>query len=490
MRPGVLTVKAYSYVRFSTPEQAKGDSRRRQTDLAARYAAENKLTLDTELKLEDLGVSAFRGSNELAALGGFKQAVADGIVPPGSVLLVESLDRISRKVARKAVRVLEEIVEAGVEVVTLNDRKRYTKESLDGFDFIMAVLILIRGNEESETKSKRLKAAWVGKRASGKLLTRVVPGWIRIVDGTPQLVPDRVAVVRRIFEMFVTGTGKWAIAKALNGEGVPTFGRAREWHQSYVQKVLRSPTVIGTMTPHTESHLDGKMTRTPTAAKVGYFPAAISTELWEQAQTLLSTARFKTTSAKVQNILAGLAKCPRCGGSMTRVWKGKRSAPKLVCAWAKVGGTCPYRSVSLADVTAALVRSAGNPFPSATAGLDTEIRDAEAALDATQEAIDNYAESIARTPSATLSKYLAGAEESAEKIKASLADLRAKAAQTDSLILQRRSARLKAALTAVPLDVAAANTALREVVSSVTVDYDRDALRMFWRHNGESEIAL
>ena len=39
--------KAYSYIRFSTPQQAKGDSHTRQTDKAARYAAEHEAVLDT-----------------------------------------------------------------------------------------------------------------------------------------------------------------------------------------------------------------------------------------------------------------------------------------------------------------------------------------------------------------------------------------------------------------------------------------------------------
>ena len=56
-------VKAYSYIRFSTPQQALGDSLRRQTEKAAKYAVEHGLTLDTELNLSDLGVSAFRQSN-------------------------------------------------------------------------------------------------------------------------------------------------------------------------------------------------------------------------------------------------------------------------------------------------------------------------------------------------------------------------------------------------------------------------------------------
>jgi DNA invertase Pin-like site-specific DNA recombinase len=121
--------RAYSYLRFSTPEQLKGDSLRRQTELAERYASTHALQLDTELNLRDLGVSAYRGANlETGALGAFLDAIKQRIVEPGAYLLVESLDRVSRKAARKAVRVLEEIVEAGVTVVTLNDGKaRHTR---------------------------------------------------------------------------------------------------------------------------------------------------------------------------------------------------------------------------------------------------------------------------------------------------------------------------------------------------------------------------
>src|SRR5262249_23834653 len=60
---GSLMPRAYSYLRFSTPEQAKGDSRRRQLAFAEEMAAELKVPLDDSLCLQDLGVSAFRGKN-------------------------------------------------------------------------------------------------------------------------------------------------------------------------------------------------------------------------------------------------------------------------------------------------------------------------------------------------------------------------------------------------------------------------------------------
>lgn len=52
---------AYSYVRFSDPSQAAGDSLRRQMELTEEWCERNGLALDTSLSLRDLGVSAFRG---------------------------------------------------------------------------------------------------------------------------------------------------------------------------------------------------------------------------------------------------------------------------------------------------------------------------------------------------------------------------------------------------------------------------------------------
>lgn len=78
-------VKAYSYLRFSTPEQLKGDSFRRQTSMAEAYAAENNLDLDDKLTFHDLGVSGFRGKNVKAGkLAEFLEAVRTGLIEPKS----------------------------------------------------------------------------------------------------------------------------------------------------------------------------------------------------------------------------------------------------------------------------------------------------------------------------------------------------------------------------------------------------------------------
>ena len=73
--PDCQLSKAYSYIRFSTKRQAKGDSLMRQLDKSRAYAAEHGLDLQ-ESSFEDLGVSAFDRSNVTkGALAAFIKAV-------------------------------------------------------------------------------------------------------------------------------------------------------------------------------------------------------------------------------------------------------------------------------------------------------------------------------------------------------------------------------------------------------------------------------
>ncbi|SEL04832.1 hypothetical protein SAMN05444354_103396 [Stigmatella aurantiaca] len=50
--------KAYSYLRFSTPEQMKGNSFDRQSTRAQAYELRNHLDLDDKLTFHDLGLSS------------------------------------------------------------------------------------------------------------------------------------------------------------------------------------------------------------------------------------------------------------------------------------------------------------------------------------------------------------------------------------------------------------------------------------------------
>jgi DNA invertase Pin-like site-specific DNA recombinase len=102
------------------PEQASGDSYRRQSELSNRYTEEHGLSLDTSLSLCDLGVSGYTGENRCeGALALFLKAVETGMVPVGSFLLVESLDRLSRDTMSEQMSLFIGLINSGLTVVTL-----------------------------------------------------------------------------------------------------------------------------------------------------------------------------------------------------------------------------------------------------------------------------------------------------------------------------------------------------------------------------------
>jgi DNA invertase Pin-like site-specific DNA recombinase len=303
--------KAYSYIRFSSLEQKKGHSLKRQAEASAAYCEAHGLTLDTKLKLTDEGISAFKGRNkDEGALAEFLRLARRGDVAPGSVLLIESFDRLSRETPRKALRTLESIIETGVDVVTLMDNRVHTAETLDDFvTLMMSLMIMFRAHEESETKSKRITAAWEAKRKSGKAIAGgICPGWLRHDRQLNQYVeiPDRVRVVKRILAMALQGHGKRAIAKVLNREGVEPWGigkkKAVGWHDSYIQKILHNDSVLGTYHPHILRNRKRIDLNTPRA---GYYPAIISEADFLRVKGLAKTATPGSVK-RVHNLFAGV----------------------------------------------------------------------------------------------------------------------------------------------------------------------------------------
>lgn len=347
------TPRAYSYIRFSSAEQQNGDSFRRQTELSLAYADLHGLVLDERLTYRDLGVSAFDKSNVRdGQLGAFLKAVEAGLVPVGSYLLVESLDRISRAKVSDAITIFMSIINQGIRLVTLADGMEYSKEKLDKqfTDIIISVAIMSRAHEESLTKSKRLKEAWVNKRANSdtKKLTSIAPGWLELNEDRTEYdpVPDKVKLVQDIFDWTRNGIGSATIAKRLNQNGVPTFGaRAKNmWHVSYIKKILDNRSVLGEFQPHVL--VEGK--RVPEGEPLlNYFPRIISDEVFLLASSATQSRRTGSAGRKgtgLSNLFSGLLRCGYCQGPMVYLNKGHLGprSKLLVCSHAKGGKDCLY----------------------------------------------------------------------------------------------------------------------------------------------------
>ncbi|UDL87297.1 recombinase family protein [Mesorhizobium sp. PAMC28654] len=346
--PAPKRPRAYSYIRMSTDIQLKGDSRRRQLELSEAYAKEHDLQLVEEFQLEDLGVSAFRGANlsEASSLGRFLQSVKDGEVPVGSYLLVESLDRLSRQNVFTSLSLFTDLIKAGVVLVTLVDGQVYTADKTDFSQLVVSLAIMSRAHEESQTKSRRLSAAWTNKRqtADHQKLTALAPAWLNLSTDRKSFVLDgaRSAVVRSILEDAAAGLGSYAIARRLNARRIVPFGRSKGWQTSYVTKIMTNRAVIGEYQPH--MMLDGR--RVPTGAPIpNYFPPVVDEELYLRVLAGRSQRRVGGAGRKgnfVSNLFSGLARCAYCDSQMHFINKG--SLPKggsyLVCDNAHRGLGC------------------------------------------------------------------------------------------------------------------------------------------------------
>lgn len=342
---------AYSYIRMSTNLQLKGDSLRRQTELSEAYAEQQGLRIVSDAELHDIGVSAFKGDNVAnGALGKFLASVKAGYIPEGSYLLVESLDRLSRQELLPSVQLLLDIIGLSINVVTLLDGKRYSKDNADMASMMLSIALMSRAHEESQTKSRRVGAAWKTKRDKIKdeKLTKICPAWLRLAEDKRSfmIIEERREIVQRIFELTEQGMGSYSVNKWLNQEKISPFGRTSLWNQSYVTKILQNRAVLGEYQPHVI--LDGK--RKPEGDPVpNYFPQIIDERLFYRVQQARQSRLVGSGGRRGEvqrNLFTHIAKCGYCGSSMRLINKGggSKGGVYLKCCQAMAGGDCSKAS--------------------------------------------------------------------------------------------------------------------------------------------------
>lgn len=522
--PGIMA-KAYSYTRFSTPEQAKGDSRRRQTALAREYAERNGLDLDETLTYHDAGVSAFRGKNvraaegsgrgrptrKLGALRAFLDHVETGEVEAGSYLLVENLDRISRQQVWDAVQTLGAIVQADITVVTLKPERILSRDTLNREPFLLVevVLTFIRSGEESVTKGLRLRQAWQLKRATAreKPVTSLGPGWLRFDHVHRRFVkdPERAKVVRRIFRDTLRGHGAHRIAEALNAEGVPTFGRSQFWRRAYVRTILENPAVIGTLVPKTTEYDDAGIRqrhKQHDATVEGYYPAVIDAETYRRAQALRQGSgtplRGRHARGEVVNLFGGIGRCGRCGATLVLTSKGNGGVKRryVVCEKAKSSAGCRYQAWRYETIEYGFLSNAPwllAQIPAAGEVGEEIAADAqriEGELFALSEALENLMRGLEAGRSVTLAARIRDVEEERERLSQEYAELQERRESATGQHVKTLAGELRDVLTADPLDRTAANALIRQVFATVTLDYASGSLVFAWKHGGTSDLMV
>jgi len=292
----------------------------------------------------DAATSGYSGSNVTkGALGEFIRQVDSKRISTPCILVVEQLDRLTRKKLRDARKLFEGLLEKGVKICTTHNGKVYDESSLDSlYDIQQSMMELNAAYEYAASIGRRSGERWKEKKrlaSNGEVMTKQVPAWLQVVKGKIVPIPERVKVVKSIFADYINGRGYRSIAGRLNQAKVPTWGRSSGWNPSYIANIITKRTVLGEYQPH--NLVDGKQVDggEPIA---NYYPAVIDLPTFNKAELRFGSNK-KTSGRKVKmnNLFSGLVKCT-CGASMTGCVSHGYS--NLVCYNAS-RGECKYSSM-------------------------------------------------------------------------------------------------------------------------------------------------
>jgi DNA invertase Pin-like site-specific DNA recombinase len=527
---------AYSYVRFSTQKQHLGDSLRRQVQLGEDYAREHGLHLSPH-SYRDLGVSGFGQKNiKTGALSAFINAVKNGYVKPGSFLLIEHFDRLSRAEVRIAFRLLLDLVEAGITVVTLVDERVWNSESVDDIaNLITSIILMSRAHEESKSKQKRLRSAWGQRKDKAALfddtgpnkgkrnvVTAECPRWLKVNDTRDGFIvlEDRAESVRKIFAARIGGFGISSIVTRANSERWPVPGksplqRANEddqsfgtrkgqgltWHTSLVGRLLKNRAVLGEYQPFKTEYVKvkgeaDKKVRNPAGDPVlNYYPPIIDEKTFLRAQAKTErSGRFPgRRDASLKNWLQGILRCT-CGQSFVRKNYSSKAQPgyaRYHCTARNrsvPGCVCPSASAEeLEHAVLAVVTFHAPTFNQGTARPETlkaRVDLLEVELSAAKETRDRFALAIgiSKAPVSSLLGLLDEAEEKVEALELAIGAARAELAD----LSDDYESVFENILTSVrSVDSLDARAALREnlsrVIEKVVVHQAEGFIRVFLR---------
>lgn len=342
---------AYSYIRFSTAEQAEGNSLDRQDSDTNDYAEQHGLTVVDQLR--DLGFSASKAEHrKKGSLGVFLEAISPNAPQNKKLirgtrttsLLVEAIDRLTREHPAKAMRMCLDIIDAGVRIHTIEDGAIYDLSStksgiqnlagkIDGAALFSARL----AGRVRRAKQAAKKRAIEDGEGTGKWC----PGWCVFDPETRKYsgIPERVEVVKSIFKMVLEGYGIDRVAKRLNDDNVPTFTidaqgmggarrkGARGWRGSYIRKILDNRAVLGEYQPHEwKVDPDGIERRYPVEElppRLDMFPVIIDAATFERVRLARKQHTGGRKGLGYANLFSGMGRCS-CGGRLTLINKGKR----------------------------------------------------------------------------------------------------------------------------------------------------------------------
>lgn len=299
--------KVAAYCRVSTDSKDQLNSYRTQIGYYTDFIAQHP-----GWELADIYADEGITGTSLEKRDEFKRMLADCRSGKITRILVKSVSRFGRNTL-ELIETTRELKDLGV-VVVFEEQGIDTAQMLGEMQL---TLLAMAAQEESTSISKNMKWSIQKRMDAGTYLGNTSPYGYRLEDGQLKIEETEAAVVRRIFEMRLSGMGQVAITQELNRQGIhPRDGKP--WTVYRVRYILSNERYIGDslfQKKYIADPLSHKSVRNHGERDQYYIhdthEAIISRENFQKVQESFqnqSPRRSKTPHLFVHRIL-----CPQCG---------------------------------------------------------------------------------------------------------------------------------------------------------------------------------
>jgi site-specific DNA recombinase len=343
-------------------------------------------------------------------------------------VLVVEVERLARGNTRDQGIVAEAFKYSDTTIITPNK----TYDPNNEFDEEYFEFGLFMSRREFKTINRRLQRGRMASVNEGKFIGSTPPYGYRKVKiphdkgYTLEIVPEQAQIVRQIFQWYCSGEaqpdgsirqyGTDAIAARLDAIGIrPT--NSESWSKATIRDILRNETYTGMIVWGKEKEVmvpeNGKIVklrkRSADYKRVqGLHPAIIDPALFAIAQSRLRDMRRCTVpvSSGLQNPLAGIVFCKKCGHMMTRLAPNTKNRYSVL--------KCPNRYCSNVSSPIFLVE--------------------KQLLSFLQEWLDSYSLDQQTVPFAPLQEQISEKEQLLKKVDADLSTYRAQMEKSYDLL--------------------------------------------------------
>ena len=293
-------------------------------------------------------------------------------------VIVKSVSRMARN-TQELLTIIRVLKDCGVSVY-------FEKEGIDAEKINSELIVTFPGmaaQQESEAISGNLRWSYKKRMESGEFNTTSPAYGFNLENGELVINETEAEIVRRIFNLYLSGIGKQTIAKMLTQEGVMRRNGSTKWHTSTVGYILSNERYIGDallQKQYTTDTLPFRRLRNHGEKQKYYVenanPAIIDRKTFETVQCLNESRKSTESKKPDTNPLTGTIKCGDCGRMFRRMNRGNKTV--WMCnGRSKDYSDCAMERISEASIHESFVRMLWKLKDNSQMLLGTLIKDIE-----------------------------------------------------------------------------------------------------------------